>query len=236
MDLTWTVAIVVYQGILADETEAFRFVLSRLPGTHLVTVGARRGSVAGPGGVQLVEATFDEVASPEIVALPGGLGCHRQAEVATWLRTISPVWLLASSTGSALLATAGILQDETAATHWLAGSILESNGAHPSRARVVVQGSHITCAGQVSAYGAALIVARSMGGQHLVERIRRQLSEAVEAQAAARRRQGGTGPGGGRGWWRRRRTIVREPVTRLPSPDLLSDLELTEIDLRARDN
>lgn len=233
MDFTWTIAVVAYEGVLADETEAFRFVLSRLPGTRLMTVGERRGSVAGPGGVQVVDAQFEEVSSPDIVALPGGLGCHLRTEVAAWLRSISPTWLLTSSTGSALLATAGMLDDETAATHWLAGRILERHGAHPSRERVVVNGSHISCAGHVSAYGAAFVVARSMGGPRLVERIRRELSEALEAQATARRQRAESGPVLDRRWWRRRQA-VRKPVTRLPAPDGALVLELEESTMHGR--
>ena len=64
------VAIVAYQGVLADETHAFRSVLGRAPGVHLVTVGAAHGEVAGPGGVQVVDATFDDVRHASIVVLP----------------------------------------------------------------------------------------------------------------------------------------------------------------------
>ena len=41
------VAIVAYQGVLADETQAFRAVLGRAPGAHVVTVGERVGVEIG---------------------------------------------------------------------------------------------------------------------------------------------------------------------------------------------
>jgi transcriptional regulator GlxA family with amidase domain len=185
MPVTSTIAIVAYQGVLADETEAFRFVLSRIPGSHVVTVGERRGTVAGPGGAQVVEAMFDEIGNPDVVALPGGLGCHRHVEVARWLRSIEPRWLLASSTGSALLAAAGMLRDVSAATHWLAGSILEKHGAHPSPDRLVIAGHIVTCTGRASALDAALVVARSSGGNELVDQIVTELAEAREEAARA---------------------------------------------------
>ena len=185
MPVTSTIAIVAYQGVLADETEAFRFVLSRIPGSHVVTVGERRGTVAGPGGAQVVEAMFDEIGNPDVVALPGGLGCHRHVEVARWLRSIEPRWLLASSTGSALLAAAGMLRDVSAATHWLAGSILEKHGAHPSPDRLVIAGHIVTCTGRASALDAALVVARSSGGDELVDQIVTELAEAREEAARA---------------------------------------------------
>ena len=39
-----------------------------------------------------------------------------------------PTWVVTSSTGSALLAAAGLLRGRTAATHWLAGPLLERHG------------------------------------------------------------------------------------------------------------
>ena len=84
-----TVAIVAYQGVLADESAAFVDVLSRLPGIRLVVVGRRVGVVAGPGGAQCVEARFPEV-DPDVVVVPGGLGSHRHAEIAEWIRHVRP--------------------------------------------------------------------------------------------------------------------------------------------------
>ena len=78
------VAIVAYQGVLADESHAFRAVLRRAPGVHLFTVGARVGVVAGPGGAQVVDATFADIRSASIVVVPGGLGSHRHPEIAAW--------------------------------------------------------------------------------------------------------------------------------------------------------
>lgn len=171
-----TAAIVVYQGVLVDETEVFRFVLSRLPGFRVVTVGTTRGGFPGPGGVETAEVTLEEIGSPEIVAVPGGIGCHRRTEIASWLQTVSPTWILASSTGSTLLAAAGLLSDATAATHWLAGPLLERHGAHPSQEQVVVDGPIVTCSGRSSAFRAALVIAASYGGPELASRIRADAS------------------------------------------------------------
>ena len=203
MPVSSTIAIVAYQGVLADESEAFRFVLSRIPGTHLVTVGERCATVGGPGGAQVIEARFDEIGNPDVVAVPGGLGCHRHLEIARWLRSIEPRWLLASSTGSALLAAAGMLRDVSAATHWLAGSILERHGAHPSPDRLVVAGNIVTCTGGASAFDAALVVARSVGGSALVDHIVADLAELREEDA----RKTATS-----GWRRRRRGGPSQPT------------------------
>ena len=199
MDVSTTIAIVAYQGVLADETEAFRFVLSRIPGARVVTVGTSLGTIAGPGGAQQVEATIDQIDRPDIVALPGGIGCHRRDEISTWLRHVSPRWLLASSTGSALVVSAGLIHDGEAATHWLAGPLLERYGAHASSKRLVVDGGLVTCSGCASAFRAALVVAEAYGGPDLVARIRTDLSNVRDDPA----------PPDVRFSWRRRRRNER---------------------------
>ena len=171
------VAIVAYHGVLADETDAFRGVLSKIPGARVVTVGDHRGVAAGPGGAQLIEETFADVDRADVVVVPGGLGSHRHPEIALWLRRIHPRWVLASSTGTALLAAAGLLRRRVAATHWLAGPLLERYGAIPSTERLVVDRPFITCAGLAGTFDAASVVASDVGGPGLVASIREQLRD-----------------------------------------------------------
>lgn len=172
MHTSATAAIVVYHGVLVDETEVIRFVLSRLPGLKAVTVGTAPRTFVGLGGVVSADATLVELGNPEIVAVPGGIGTHKCSEIANWLQTVSPAWILASSTGSALLAAAGLLRGTTAATHWLAGPLLERHGARPSREQVVAHDGIVTCSGCSSAFRAALLIADAYGGPDLVARIR----------------------------------------------------------------
>jgi len=169
-----TVAVVAYQGVLADESAAFVDVLSRLPGARLVTVGARVGIVAGPGGAQAVEARFFEV-DPDVVVVPGGLGSHRHAEIAAWIRHVRPRWVLTSSTGSALLAAGGLLRGRRAATHWLAAPLLERHGVAAAPERLVVDGPFVTCAGLASTFEAADVVVRAVGGDALVAHIHEEM-------------------------------------------------------------
>ena len=171
------VAIVAYQGVLADESWAFRDVLRRVPDARVLTVGERLGMVGGPGGAQDVEATFDEVTAADVVVVPGGLGTHRHPEITRWLLRLQPRWVLTSSTGSAMLAATGLLRGRIAATHWLAGPLLERHGVVVSDERIVVDLPYVTCAGLSSSYDAAFVVARSVGGPSLVRDIRRQLTD-----------------------------------------------------------
>ncbi len=171
------VAVVAYQGVLADESWAFRDVFARVPGARVLTVGHRLGIVGGPGGAQCIEAIFDSVGHVDVVVVPGGLGSHRHPEISAWLRRVEPRWVLTSSTGSALLAASGLLRGRTAATHWLAGPLLERYGVVVSRDRVVVDRPYVTCAGLARVHEAAFIVVGAVGGPDLVADIRRQLAE-----------------------------------------------------------
>lgn len=177
------VAIVAYQGVLADETDVFRDLLALLPQATVVMVGAQLGTVAGPGGAQEVTATFDDVGSADIVVVPGGLGAHRHPEISAWLRRIEPRFVLASSTGSALLAASGLLEGRTAVTHWLAGPLLERHGVTVSTERMVVDLPFITCSGLASSFDAAFEVARRIGGPGLVRQIRQELEERIDPVA-----------------------------------------------------
>jgi len=180
------IALVVTDGVLDDECVAFRSVLGLVTAAELVTVGARRGSVVGPGGTQLAELAFDELIDAEVVVVPGGLGCERAADdpalrefLVRMERTAR--YVAASSTGTVVLAAAGLLHGSAAATHWLAGDLLERYGSEADDRRLVVQGNVITCEGRISAVDAAFAIVERIGGSSEVERIRATLLDRGEA-------------------------------------------------------
>jgi transcriptional regulator GlxA family with amidase domain len=174
------VAIVVYDGVLASECEAFSSVLSALDDAEVVMVGARRGAFAGPGGRQIAEARFDEVDHVDVAVVPGGIGCERAADDAALREFLlrmerSARYVAASSTGTVVLASAGLLHGEPAVTHWLAGDLLRRYGSDADGRRMVMSGNVITCEGSISAVDAAFEIVRRLHGPVTVERIRATL-------------------------------------------------------------
>lgn len=174
------VALVVYEGVLHDECEAFRTVLTLLRGAHITTVGAEVGQVGGPGGVQRVQAAFDSVPDPDIVVVPGGLGVDRASlddELLGWLRMVEPRadHILASSTGSVVIAAAGLLHGRPAATHWLATDRLQAYGSARDASRLVVAGNVITAEGSVSAVEAAFALIERIDGPQAADEARTTL-------------------------------------------------------------
>ncbi len=174
------VAIVIYDGVLAAECEAFSSVLGALDDTEVLLVGARHGTFAGPGGRQIADARFDEVGHIDVAVVPGGLGCERATDDAALREFLlrmerSARFVAASSTGTVVLASAGLLHGEPAATHWLAGDLLRKYGSDADGRRMVMSGSVITCEGSISAVDAAFEIVQRLHGPAAVARIRTTL-------------------------------------------------------------
>lgn len=181
------VALTLFPGVSADECEAFTLVFGQLPEFELISVGADVGAVAGQGGGGRVEATFADVTDPAIVLVPGGLGCARTAEdgpLRDWLRAVAPRcdWMVASSTGTVVVAAAGLLDHHEAATHWLASPLLESYGSNASADRIVQVGRIITCEGRVTAMHVALLVTQRVLGPAAVRRVRESLEHPEQSE------------------------------------------------------
>jgi transcriptional regulator GlxA family with amidase domain len=210
------VAVASYPGVSANEREAFTLVFERLADTELVGVGARVGPVGGPGGGATVDRSYGDVTAPDVVLVPGGLGCARAAEdpaLRAWLCSVAPRcrWLAASSTGTVVVAAAGLLDDRAAATHWLAGDLLEQYGSAASTERIVEIGNVITCEGEITAMHVALLVALRLVGPIEVARVRAELDRYGRADDAS----------ASRSWWRRRPPTPPGP-RRPRNPELLA--------------
>lgn len=174
--------LVVYSGVLDDECEAFRSVLGAMDGAVVRTVAAARRPYHGPGGAQHPDATFDEIDDADVVVVPGGIGCERATEDPALREFLQRMehrarYVAASSTGSVVLASAGLLHGGSAATHWLASDLLRRYGSAADARRLVVAGNVITCEGRISAVDAAFALVERIEGPAAVARIRATLLE-----------------------------------------------------------
>ncbi|MEY2400525.1 MAG: hypothetical protein QOJ08_636 [Ilumatobacteraceae bacterium] len=140
-------------------------VLQRIPSIDVTFIGHDRGEVRSENGMLgiTIDATFEEMAHPDIVVFPGGVGTRPLANderVKAWVRTAHETSTYTTSvcTGSLVLGAAGLLEGLTATTHWACYPELEATGAMPTAARVVehLDRRIITAAGVSSGIDMAL--------------------------------------------------------------------------------
>ena len=163
------IAVALFEQVTALDAIGPYEVLQRLPGAEVRFVGHRKGEVRTDNGFLglMIDHRFDEVPTPDIIVVPGGIGTRalvHDPAILDWIRTAHETSQFTTSvcTGSLLLAAAGILDGLNATTHFSARQLLGKYGAVPSEDRVVVEGKVITAAGVSSGIDMAL---------HLAERL-----------------------------------------------------------------
>ena len=135
-----------------------------------------------------VDATFAEILHPDIVLVPGGIGCasvRPTTQLLDWLRTVAPrcTWMAASSTGTVIVAAAGLLERSRRGNPLARRDLLAEHGSQPSAERVVEIGNVITCEGRITAMHVALLVTLRVAGPDAVADVRDRLADRSRAAA-----------------------------------------------------
>jgi putative intracellular protease/amidase len=176
------IAILIYERFTALDAVGPYEVLSRLPGAR-VTFVAEHARVGGlpvstdTGQLALLaDTTLDELASPEIVVVPGGPGqaaLMDDGPVHEWLRAAhtTSTWTTSVCTGSLILAAAGLLAGKRATSHWLALEELRALGVEVVPERVVFDGKIATAAGVSAGIDMALALAARIAGPDVAQAI-----------------------------------------------------------------
>jgi transcriptional regulator GlxA family with amidase domain len=165
------IAILLYDRFTALDCIGPYEVLSRLPETDVKFISAEGGVVRSDTRALAVvtEHSVADVASPDIVLIPGGPGdegAAADARVLDWLRRVHQTtkWTTSVCTGSIVLAAAGLLNGMEATTHWASYDRLRNLGAVPVARRYVRSGKIITAAGVSAGIDMAIdLVAREAG-------------------------------------------------------------------------
>jgi putative intracellular protease/amidase len=172
------IAIPIYDRFTALDAVGPYEVLSRLPEANVRFIAAEPGPYKTENGMLTIvaEARLEQVASPDVIVVPGGLGTRAllaDEPTLAWIRTAHETssWTTSVCTGSLLLAAAGVLDGLEATTHWLELDLLASLGAKPRQQRVVEQGKVITAAGVSSGIDMALVLVSRIAGEEYAKTV-----------------------------------------------------------------
>jgi transcriptional regulator GlxA family with amidase domain len=162
---TLNVAIPLFPHFTALDAVGPYEVLQRIPFIDVVFIGSRTGEFRSENGMLglMADATFDELAEPDVIMFPGGVGTRplqHNEQVLAWVRRAhaSSRFTTSVCTGSLVLGAAGLLGGLTATTHWSCYPELAAHGAKPTAQRVVehLDRRIITAAGVSSGIDMAL--------------------------------------------------------------------------------
>lgn len=217
------VVLIAYDGIAADEAGAITEILQS-SGIDVIVAARSATAVTSYHGRMPSVLAVDAIEGCRAVIVPGGMGVRSASEDPVLLDSIRQLgseaeWLGATSTGSILLAAAGLAEGARATTHWLAQDLIESWGVIPVDEPFVEHGRLLTASGLGSSSTLAFRLVGALSG--------------VEAEAAARAEFGGaarTADVHAPVRWRartRRRLFNRRHITEAPPPDFLD--EATEL-------
>lgn len=152
------VTVLVFNGVSSREVVGPLTALDDVEGCEVRWVAREPGTVHGFEPVQRFDALdgVDVVAPTDLLIIPGGMGSIRMMEdpeVVAWVAASAGQArvVMSVSTGSLLLAAAGLLADKEASGHWLAAGTLEAAGAHPSEEAVTWTGNVVTTSGATAA-------------------------------------------------------------------------------------
>ena len=172
------IAIPLYDRFTALDAVGPYQVLSALPEARVRFVAAEAGPVRADNRMLtlVAEASLDDVPSPDIFVVPGGIGTRallKDEQIVGWVRTAHETSRFTTSvcTGSLLLAAAGILEGVDATTHWAVRTLLGELGANPVPDRVVERGKVFTAAGVSSGIDMALTLADRIAGPEVSQAI-----------------------------------------------------------------
>jgi cyclohexyl-isocyanide hydratase len=174
---TFTVGMVLFDGVTQLDLTGPYEVLARMPNTRVLLIASSLAPVRTEWGLTITpDTTFADAPPFDLICVPGGWGVDAQLEDAaliTFLRQHGERASYATSvcSGALLLGAAGLLRGYRATTHWLSLDLLSYFGAEPVAERVVHDRNRITAAGVSSGIDFALVVAGEVFGPAVAQAI-----------------------------------------------------------------
>jgi cyclohexyl-isocyanide hydratase len=112
----------------------------------------------------------------DVLVVPGGFGQEAVMDDETILEFIqqqanSARYIFSVCTGALICGAAGLLKGVKVTTHWSAFHLLKYFGAIPIKARVVIDGKHVSAAGVTAGVDGALRLVQLLRGDQVAQTI-----------------------------------------------------------------
>ncbi|MFA6311316.1 MAG: DJ-1/PfpI family protein [Sterolibacterium sp.] len=166
----------VYPGMThLDFTGPHQF-LSRTPNSETLVASVDGGTVAADGLAFANTHRLADVASCDLICVPGGLNATRVGLDEEFIRELKRLgsgaqYVTSVCTGSLILGAAGFLKGKRAACHWAWRDLLRIYGATPDPGRVVRDGNVITGGGVTAGIDFALTILAEIAGDTTAQAI-----------------------------------------------------------------
>ena len=171
-------SILIYDGFTSLDAIGGYEVLSRIPGMEVEFVAERPGIIAADTRALglLAFRELGEVTSTDVLYVPGGPGGvprEQDERFLGYLRALdrTSTWTIGVCNGVALLAAAGLLKGQKAATNWFYQHRLADFGVEFTPARYHHQGKYVTSAGVSASIDAGLYLAKLIAGETVAKAI-----------------------------------------------------------------
>lgn len=161
------ICFLLYEGFTALDVVGPNEILSRLPDTEVRFVASWKGEVKSDSQhLKLVaNYTIAEIDKTDVLIIPGStvgfLEVLQNKSILNWISGIYPktVYTCSVSSGSIILAAAGLLKGKKATSHWYSMRFLGEYGVATMNERYVADGKIVTSAGSSAGIDMALYLA-----------------------------------------------------------------------------
>jgi transcriptional regulator GlxA family with amidase domain len=159
-----TIVILAYDGVAADEASVLVDILTAAD-LDVTIASVQAKPVTSYNGRLVPSRPAAAMGRCSAIIVPGGLGVRTTSANPGVLKAIAELasqsrWIGATSTGSVLLAAAGVIDGARVTTHWLAGDLITERGLELADESFVEWGRLLTASGIV---GTATLSFRVVG-------------------------------------------------------------------------
>lgn len=165
-----SIAFLLFPGVTQLDLTGPAQVLSRLPGARIDLVWHDLAPVPTDAGFSILPtARLADLAAPDLVCIPGGMGVTdviNDTMALNWVRDAGhqAAWVTSVCTGSLVLGAAGLLNGYRATTHWAWRDHLSLFGAEAVAARTVFDRNRVTGGGVTAGIDFALALVAKIAG------------------------------------------------------------------------